>query len=334
MIRSRVVGTLLVVALYDLPVEDLRRHVTSTRAPQDLDAFWADRIGRARSRAEPVTVAPVDTGLVRVRTDDVWFGGDEGHRIAAWYHRPTGVEGPLPVVVRYQGYGMGRGLAHQVPLWVSAGYACLEVDTRGQGSVYGPGDTPDPAGSGPAHPGFLTRGLDSPEHLYFTRVFTDAVLAVDAVVHLPQADADRVVVCGGSQGGGITIAVAALHERILGAMPDVPFLCDIWRGAQICDTNPYAELRQYLSVHRTASDQAFATLAYVDAAVLASRARVPALFSVAFMDPVCPPSTVYAAYQAWIGPKRIVEYPWNGHEGGQAFQEREQLRWLADLLAT
>lgn len=228
---------------------------------------------------------------------------------------------------------MGRGLGHQVPLWVSAGYACLDVDTRGQGSTYSPGDTPDPSGSGPAHPGYLTRGLEAPQHHYFTRVFTDAVLAVDAVADLPQADPERVVVCGESQGGGIAIAVAALHERVLGAMPDVPFLCDMRRGAEICDANPYAELRKYLSVHRTSSDQAFATLAYVDAAVLASRAEVPALFSVALMDPVCPPSTVYAAYQAWMGPKRIVEYPWNGHEGGEAFQQREQLRWLADLLA-
>lgn len=321
------------MALYDLPLDQLRRHVTATQPPQDLDAFWADRLDRARSRAEPPSVEPVDTGLSRVRTDDVWFSGADGDRIAAWYHRPAGVEGSLPVVVRYQGYGGGRGLAHQVPLLVSAGYACLEVDTRGQGSGWAPGDTPDPVGSGPAQPGYLTRGLDSPEQHYYTRVFTDAVMAVDAAAELPGADPRRIVVTGVSQGGGITIAVAALHEGILGAMVDVPFLCDIRRATQICDADPYAELRRYLSVHRTGADQAFATLAYLDGAVLASRATAPALFSVALMDLVCPPSTVYAAYRAWGGPKRIVEYPWNGHEGGQAFQEREQLRWVADLLA-
>lgn len=320
------------MALYDLPLDQLRRHVSSTRTPEDLDAFWADRLDRARDRAEPPSVEPVDTGLSRVRTDDVWFSGADGDRIAAWYHRPASIEGPLPVVVHYQGYGGGRGLAHQVPLWVSAGYACLEVDTRGQGSGHAPGDTPDPAGSGPAQPGYLTRGLGSPEQHYFTRVLTDAVLAVDAVAHLPQTDPDRVIVAGASQGGGITIAVAALHDRVLGAMPDVPFLCDIRRATEICDAEPYAELRRYLSVHRTDTDQVFAALAYLDGAVLARRAAVPALFSVALMDRVCPPSTVYAAYRAWAGPKRIVEYPWNGHEGGQAFQEREQLRWVADLL--
>ncbi len=319
--------------LYDLPLDQLRTYVSSTQPPEDLDAFWVEQLAVARSLTEALSVEPVDTGLSRVATDEVWFSGAHGHRIGAWYHRPAGVEGPLPVVVKYQGYGRGRGLSHEVPLWVSAGYACLEVDTRGQGAGYGIGDTPDPVGSGPAAPGYLTRGLESAENYYYTRVFTDAVMAVDAVTHLPQADPDRVMTCGGSQGGGISIAAAALQDRVLGAMVDVPFMCDVWRAAQMTDINPYAELGRYLAVHRDKAEQAFTTLSYVDAAVLASRGRVPALFSVALMDPVCPPSTVYAAYQAWGGPKAIVEYPWNGHEGGGPFHEREQLRWVAELLA-
>jgi len=71
-----------------------------------------------------------------------------------------------------------------------------------------------------------------------------------------------------------------------------------------------------------------ATLTYVDGAHLARRATVPALFSVALMDATCPPSTVYAAYNAWAGPKEIKEYPFNGHEGGGPFQVAAQLAWL------
>lgn len=320
------------MALYDLPLDQLRRHITSTQTPDDLDTFWATRLGEARQRADAPHTSPVDTGLSQVITQDVWFSGSGGDQIAAWYHRPASVRSEVPVVVHFQGYGGGRGLAHQMPLWVSAGYACLVVDTRGQGSGWAPGDTPDPVGSGPAHPGYLTRGLDSPEQHYYTRVFTDAVRAVDTATQLPGADAERVVVAGASQGGGIAIAAAALHSGVVAAMPDVPFLCDIRRGTEICDSLPYAELRGYLSVHRGRTEQVFATLAYLDAAVLAGRATAPALFSVALMDLVCPPSTVYAAYNAWAGPKRMVEYPWNGHEGGQGFQEVEQLRWLHDIL--
>ena len=319
--------------LYDLPLDQLRTYVSSTQAPHDLEAFWARQVAGARSLAEAPSIKPVETGLSRVSTHDVWFSGAHGHRIGAWYHLPAGVEGPLPVVVTYQGYGRGRGLSHEVPLWVNAGYACLEVDTRGQGAAYGVGDTPDPVGSGPAAPGYLTRGLESPENYYYTRVFTDAVMAVDAVAHLPQADPGRVVTSGASQGGGLSIVAASLHDGVLGALADVPFMCDVWRAAQIVDVNPYAELGRYLAAHRDKGEQAFRTLSYVDAAVLATRATVPGLFSVALMDPVCPPSTVYAAYHAWGGPKELVEYPWNGHEGGGPFHERAQLRWLATLLA-
>ena len=57
-----------------------------------------------------------------------------------------------------------------------------------------------------------------------------------------------------------------------------------------------------------------------------------ALISVALMDNTCPPSTVYAAYNAYGGDKRIVSYTFNDHEGGGVFQERDQLAFLREAL--
>ena len=98
----------------------------------------------------------MDCGLSLVDTYDVTFPGFGGQPVRAWFHVPTGTSAPLATVVRYIGYGGGRGLPHEVSPWVLAGYACLTVDTRGQGSSWSVGDTPDPVGAGPAHPGFLT----------------------------------------------------------------------------------------------------------------------------------------------------------------------------------
>jgi cephalosporin-C deacetylase len=50
------------------------------------------------------------------------------------------------------------------------------------------------------------------------------------------------------------------------------------------------------------------------------------------MDVVCPPSTVYAAYNAYGGDKEIASYTFNDHEGGGAFQDRRQVDWLAKRL--
>lgn len=317
---------------FDLDEPELQAYTTSMTPPADLDAFWQRTLAEARAAAQPPRVERVDTGLRLVETYDVTFSGFAGDPVSAWYHRPAGVSEALPAVVKYQGYGGGRGLSHQVGPWALAGYACLEVDTRGQGSVWQTGDTPDTYGSPPAYPGFLTRGILDPETYYYRRVFTDAVLAVDCVRQLDGVDPTRVVVGGMSQGGGMALAAASLADDLVAAMADVPFLSDFRRASRITPHPPYTELAGYLAAHRNHVEQVFATLAYFDASVLVRSATAPALFSVARMDTTCPPSTVYAAYNAYAGPKEIVVYPYNDHEGGATFHQVEQLRWLAAQL--
>jgi cephalosporin-C deacetylase len=117
-------------------------------------------------------------------------------------------------------------------------------------------------------------------------------------------------------------------------MPDVPFLADFPRAITFTHANPYTEIVRYLKAHRDHVDRALATLAYFDVAILGRRATAPALFSVGLMDQICPPSTVYAAFNHYGGPKQITEYPFNDHEGGQGFHDVVKLRWLAERFAT
>lgn len=316
---------------YDLPLDELRAYRPELPAPDDLDDFWARTLGELPDPAP--SYAPVSSGLTAVETWDVTFAGFGGAPVRAWLHLPAAPlrSGALPGVVQYQGYNGGRGLAHEHVLWASAGYAHLVVDTRGQGSGWTTGATGDPAGSGPAQPGFLTRGIESPESCYYRRVYADAVAAVEVLRGHALVDGSRVAVAGGSQGGGISTSVAALApSSVAAALPDVPFLCDFRRAASVAQAEPYLELVRYLAAHR--STAAFETLAYVDAAVLAPRATAPALFSVALMDLTCPPSTVFAAFHAYGGPKSIEVYEFNDHEGGAAHHQAKQLAWLAEAL--
>jgi cephalosporin-C deacetylase len=178
----------------------------------------------------------------------------------------------------------------------------------------------------------MTRGITDPSVYYYRRVYADAVRAVDFLRTVDEVDAQAIAVTGRSQGGGLSLAVAALADGVRAVMPDVPFLCDFPRGTQIAMKNPYLEIVRYLAVHRDHDDAALATLAYFDGAVLARRASAPALFSVALMDEICPPSTVYAAYNAYGGAKEIVTYPYNDHEGGEAFHQVRQAAWLAEAM--
>ena len=319
----------------DLPLEELRRYSPAIAEPSDLDEFWAATLADARAHDLAVAFEPIDNGLQAISTLDVTFSGFGGSPIRGWLHFPADRHGPFPAVVEYVGYGGGRGLPHERVLWAAAGYAQFVMDTRGQGSTWAVGDTPDPGAAGaPFHPGFMTQGILDPTTYYYRRVFTDAVRAVEAVRAHPQVEAGRVAVTGGSQGGGIAIAVASLVPDIAAALPDVPFLSNFERAITFADSDPYGEIVRYLKAHRDHVERALSTLAYFDVAVLGRRAMAPALFSVGLMDAICPPSTVYAAFNGYGGPKEIREYPFNDHEGGQGFHDLAKLRWLAERIGS
>ena len=318
------------MAYFDLPLSELEGYLPDREEPADFDDFWSSTLAEARGSARPPRFSPVDAGYSELVTEDVEFDGFGGHPIKGWFIAPKHRAGPLPVVVAYLGYGGGRGLVGSWSQLPAAGVAQFVMDTRGQGSGYRPGDTPDGAATGPRGGGVMTVGIDDPLDYYYRRVYTDAVLAVDAVRSHPLVDPQRVVVQGGSQGGGIALAAAGLADGLAGVVADVPFLCGFRRATGLVDTRPYGEIVEYLHVHRGAEERVFRTLSYFDGINLAARASAPALFSVGLMDQVCPPSTVYAAFNHYAGEKRIEVYPYNGHENGEEFQAQKTIEFVRD----
>ncbi|BFV55658.1 acetylxylan esterase [Kitasatospora sp. CMC57] len=318
--------------LTDFGLDELTAYRPEMNAPEEFDAFWQRTLAEARTHDGAVKAERVTSqyALRTVEVDDVRFPGWNGEPVAAWLLRPAGAEGPLPVVVTYIGYSGGRGLPTDHLFWSAAGYAQLVVDSRGQGH-----DTPD-LGMGDGtqwSEGFMTRGIDSPENYYYRRLITDCVRAVDAVAQLPGLDTDRIVLTGGSQGGGLALAVAGLvGDRAAAVMPDVPFLCHFRHAAQIAGEGPYQEIVKYLRWHsRHKVEPTLDTLDHFDGVHFAQRATAPALFSVGLMDPVCPPSTVYAAFNHYAGQDRTMTvWPFADHGGGCGSNPPAQLTWLRE----
>ena len=326
---------------FDMPLDQLERYAPEVCEPGDFDEFWRSTLDEAAAHPVLIDVRREPTDLRLVDTWDVTFAGFGGHPIRAWYTRPAGVDTPLPAVVEYAGYGRGRGLPHERLTWVTAGYAHLLMDTRGQGGQYGTGgDTPDPHSNPLGGPWPATWGITSPHDYHYRRLITDAVRALEAVRELPGVDATRVVAAGNSQGGGVALAVAGLVTDLAALLTTAPFLCDVQRAVEITDAGPYGEIVNYLSVYREAEEAVRHTLSYVDGVTFARRAHAPAHFGVGLRDNVCPPSGAYAAYNQYGAangranpPDREMHaYPFNHHEGGEAVHVRRQLRWLSDRL--
>ena len=324
--------------LYDLPLAELRLYKPERQEPADFDSFWANTLADARSHPLAATFEPYDAGLMTIDVWDVTFAGFGGQPIKGWFLVPHDVaaspyvkNGKLPCLVEYVGYGGGRGRPIDWLLPPTSGYAHLLMDVRGQGSIWRAGDTSDPdSGAATGHfPGYATRGIADPETYYYRRLISDAVRAVEAALANPHVDSARVAVTGVSQGGGLALAVAGLMPDILLTLTDVPFMCHWRRAVQIVDTDPYHEVVRYCRIHRELTDRVFRTLSYHDGMNFAARANSPALFAVAMMDDICPPSTVFAAYNHYAGPKEIEVYPYNGHENGESTQAELKMRRMA-----
>lgn len=315
---------------FDLPLPELREYRTSTQEPDGLDGWWSARLDEARAVAAPPVLARHEpTAYGSMAAYDVEFSGARGDRIRGWYLRPPGAAGdePLPLVVQFIGYGGGRGLPADHTLLAAAGYAVFVMDTRGQGGRWTIGATGDLA-PGPEYATVMTRGITSPGEYYYTRLYVDAVRAVETAAGFDGVDGSRIAVSGGSQGGALALASAALlGGQVTACHADVPFMCDIQRAVTLTASMPYGEVAEFLAQQVDLESAALDTLRYVDCALLARRITAECLFSVGLMDDICPPSTVFAAYNEITAAKEIAVFGFGVHSVPPSHTER-QLRHL------
>ena len=329
------------MAFFDFPEEQLRTYAGQATLPSDFEEFWRSTLDEQLPLDLQIELEKVEIPLTAYDVYDLSFLGYGGARIHAWVRVPH-ADGPQATVVNYLGYSGSRGYPWRDAYYAQAGYVHITMDSRSQGwgtrSFGALSPDPDLTRGQMATPGVMTSGILDRENYYYRRLFIDAVRALQAALTLKWVDPDRLVAAGISQGGGMTLAATGLAAMagipLAASMPDVPFLCDFRRAVGLTDAYPYCEIVDYLSNHPGLTSQAFTTLSYFDGVNFARYGTVPALFSTALMDEICPPSTVFAAYNTYVNPDKTIRvWPWNNHDGGQDHMVYEQLLWLKARLA-
>lgn len=249
----------------------------------------------------------------------LFFTAVGGARVHAKVLRPADATAPHPAVLLFHGYTGDSGDWSDKLGYVAAGFTAAVLDCRGQAGLS------QDAGIvlGNTLHGHIIRGLDDalrgfPEKLLFRQIFLDTAQLAGIVMEMPEVDANRVGVAGGSQGGALTLACAALEPRIKRAAPLYPFLSDyirVWEMDQAKDA--YKELQEFFRhsdpMHQREST-IFEKLGYIDIQFLAHRVQAEVLWGTALMDTICPPSTQFSVYNKLTSPKRMVIYPDFGHE--------------------
>lgn len=303
--------------LTDLSLADLHLYAGRNPRPADFDDFWDAGLAELDGLDPSVELEPAEFTSPVADCFHLRFTGVGGSRIYAKYLRPKAnrTTSPHPALLRFHGYSGDSGDWFGHLPYVGLGMSVAAMDCRGQG-----GSSEDRGGiRGSTLRGHVTRGIDdSPERLIFRQIFLDTALLARIVSGFEEIDATRLGATGGSQGGALTLVCAALHPPLALAAAAFPFLCDYQRVWEMdLAQSAYGDLRDYFRrfdpLHKREAE-IFTRLGYIDVQHLAPRIRARTRFATALMDPVCPPSSQFAAYNKITAEKELVVYPDYGHE--------------------
>ncbi len=282
-----------------MPAAEIKKFWEQTRASlAEVDV---------NATVEQVEETDVFTMEGRIKTRTIYrviMSSFEGRRIRAWYTVPSG-QPPArgwPAIMEVPGYGGTMPLPIHL---VQYGYATLSLYPRSQGESLKEWEIEQGTR--------LVYKIADRDRYYYRGAYMDCVRGLDFLCDRSEVDTDRIGVWGFSQGGGLTLATAALDQRVTAAVAGVPWLCNFPVAAEIT-TSPYVELHDYLEEHPQEREIVLANLTYFDQLNLADAITCPTIMASSLTDDVHPLNTVMPVFEKIQAIKSIVVYPDLDHE--------------------
>lgn len=302
--------------LIDMPIKELEKYEGTNPKPVDFDEYWDNAIKEMKAVNPKVEFIKKEFEFPGAECYDMYFTGVNGARVYAKHIRPKNITGKIPAILLFHGYSGHSGDWCQKLSYIQAGFAVFAMDARGQG-----GKSEDVGGvHGTTYAGHIVRGLDDkdPNKLLFRDIFLDTAELANIAMSMDFIDENKIYAMGGSQGGALTIACAALEPRVARISTTFPFLSDYKRVWEMdLAKAAYGELRQYFrdfDPEHIRENEIFTKLGYIDLQYLAPRIKAKTQFITGLMDEICPPSTQYAVYNKLVCEKTHIIYPDFGHE--------------------
>lgn len=271
----------------------------SMPVPADFDEFWTAQKKKLATvpvnpRLTPVKWPTKDVDCFDLQADSV------DAPVSGYFARPAGAKPKsLPAILLVHGAGVRSSGLGGAAGWAQKGLLALDINAHGI-----PNGKPEQFYTDLRNgelKDYSRRGRESRETIYFRGMFVRLVRALDFLTAQPEWDGHTVVVQGSSQGGYQSLVAAGLDPRVTFFAAGVPAGCD-HTGFKAGRVNGWPH---FIATGETPVPNVVEAVRYYDAMNFITRSKADGIVTVGFIDTTCPPSSVYAAYNAVPGKKQI-----------------------------
>ncbi len=272
---------------------------SSEDAPKDLDAFWAAQLKTLKG-------VPLDARLEEVpgKSDDkqtaykLSLANVAGKRVYGWICVPKGA-GPFPAILHLPSYGTQP--ISPDPWSAHLGALAITLSVHDYG-----------VDESRSYPEYGKCGTNRKENFYLP-VLLGCVQAVNYAFSRKDFDGRSLAVTGVSQGGGLALMLAGLDVRVTHLVQSAGAFCD---HAGFLHERPSGFPAWVRNGKEAGQDtrKLAVELGYFDAAFFARRFKGVSFHAIGYVDPICPPATVMAAFNSIGGPKYLLHGRDKPHE--------------------
>jgi cephalosporin-C deacetylase len=291
--------------------------------PADFDSFWA-KTKEELDKVEPnfkVTEMP-DSARDNRRVFAIEMKSLGNITVRGWMTIPDikNQRKKFPVLLGLPGYQVNLK-----PMFGSdEDLAIVVLNVRGQGNSRDKIRT--------LRDDYIFTGLEDRNRYVMRGAIMDCVRMVDFIFSREELDHDNIMVSGGSMGGFLSIATAALDHRIKLCSAQNPILCDVKAlpGKVIW---PLRDFSRYIRINRNLNmDKLLDNLSYFDTKNFATNIKCPTLIGIGLLDHLAPPDNEYTAFNNLQVKKHMIVFRDLGHEVAVFYKDYEG-RWMRDMFA-